>query len=83
MKTSGGWGGLGSFPVYGVVGILEDMVALRKCASLMILLTHFFFGFSRQRFSVVSEAVLELALVDQAGLEVTEIHLPLPPKCWD
>ena len=24
-------------------------------------------------------AVLELALVDQSGLELTEIHLPLPP----
>ena len=21
--------------------------------------------------------------VDQAGLEFTEIHLPLPPECWD
>jgi hypothetical protein len=21
--------------------------------------------------------------VDQAGLELTEIHLPLHPKCWD
>jgi hypothetical protein len=21
--------------------------------------------------------------VDQAGLKITEIHLPLPPKCWD
>ena len=21
--------------------------------------------------------------VDQAGLELTEIHEPLPPKCWD
>ena len=24
-----------------------------------------------------------LALVDQAGLELTEIRLPLPPKWWD
>ena len=29
------------------------------------------------------EAVLELALVEQAGLELTEIYLPLPPECWD
>ncbi|KAM7339825.1 hypothetical protein ACRRTK_000440 [Alexandromys fortis] len=43
----------------------------------------FFFGFSRQGFSVVLEPVLELALVDQAGLELTEICLPLPPECWD
>ena len=43
----------------------------------------FFFGFLRQGFSVALEAVLELALVDQAGLELTEIRLPLPPECWD
>ena len=29
------------------------------------------------------EPVLELALVEHAGLELTEIHLPLPPECWD
>ena len=42
-----------------------------------------FFVFSRQGFSVGLEPVLELALVDQAGLELTEIRLPLPPECWD
>ena len=26
---------------------------------------------------------LKLALVDQAGLEFTEICLSLPPECWD
>ncbi|ERE73071.1 protein of unknown function DUF1725 containing protein [Cricetulus griseus] len=34
-------------------------------------------------FSVALETVLELALVDQTGLELTEIRLPLPPECWD
>ena len=29
------------------------------------------------------EPVLEQALVDQVGLELTEICLPLPPQCWD
>ena len=43
----------------------------------------FIFGFSRQNFSVALEPVLELALVDQVGLELTEICLPLPPDCWD
>ena len=43
----------------------------------------FVFFFSRQGFSVALEPVLELALVDQAGLELTKIHLPLPPECWD
>ena len=37
----------------------------------------------RQSFSVALEPVLELAPVDQAGLELTEIHLPLPCECWD
>ena len=35
----------------------------------------FFFGFSRQGFSVALEPVLELAFVEQAGLELTETHL--------
>ena len=43
----------------------------------------FLFGFLRQDFSVALESVLELALVDQAGLKLTETHLPLPPECWD
>ena len=43
----------------------------------------FIFYFSSQGFSVALEPVLELALVDQAGLELTKIHLPLPPECWD
>ena len=37
--------------------------------------------FLRQGFSVALEPVLELAPVDQAGLELTKIHLPLPPEC--
>ena len=40
--------------------------------------------FISQNFIYVAlEPVLELALVDQACLELTEIHLSLPPKCWD
>ena len=43
---------------------------------------YFLFCFvSRQGFSVALETVLDLALVDQASLELTEIHLPLPPEC--
>ena len=30
---------------------------------------------------VTTLAILELALVEQAGLEFTEICLPLPPEC--
>ena len=40
----------------------------------------FFFFFLVQGFSVPLEPVLELALVVQAGLEHTEICLPLPPS---
>ena len=47
------------------------------------LITFFFFGFLRQGFSVALEPVLELALVDHAGLELIEICLPLPPEYWD
>ena len=35
----------------------------------------FFLGFSRQGFSVALEPVLELALVDQTGLELTYLCL--------
>ena len=31
-------------------------------------------------FSVALEPFLELAFVDQVDLELTEIHLPLPPQ---
>ena len=41
------------------------------------------FWFLRQGFSVVLETVLELAVVDQAQGELTEIPLPVPPKGWD
>ena len=40
------------------------------------------FVFLGQGFSVALESVLELDLVDQAGLELTEIRLPLHPKHW-
>ena len=49
----------------------------------LIFFIFFIFYFSSQGFSVALEPVLELALVDQAGLELTKIHLPLPPECWD
>ena len=51
---------------------------------------HFFFFYFfvcfcllRQGFSEALESVLELVLVDQAGLELTETCLPLPPECLD
>ena len=32
---------------------------------------------------IAEGGLLELAVVDQAGLKLTEIRLPLPLKCWD
>lgn len=37
--------------------------------------------FLSQCFSVAYEAVMKLAIIDQAGLKLTDIHLRLPPKC--
>ena len=42
----------------------------------------FLFVFLRQGFPVALEPVLELALIDQAGLALIQIRLPLPPECW-
>ena len=41
--------------------------------------------FETRIFCVIALAVLELktCFVDQARLELTELHLPLPPECWD
>jgi hypothetical protein len=37
----------------------------------------------RHRVSLCSPGCPGTHSVDQAGLELTEIYLPLPPKCWD
>ena len=54
-----------------------------KCKVLNQAQSNYYYFFLRQGFSVDLESVLELALVDQAGLKLAEIHLPLPPECWD
>ena len=41
------------------------------------------FVFETKFLCVAALAVLKLALKDQAGLEFTEILLPLSSKCWD
>ena len=44
----------------------------------------FIFGFFETGFPYVALVpVLELALVDQADLKLTVIHLPLTPEHWD
>ena len=39
--------------------------------------------FLKEGFSVTLETVQKLALVDQAGLELTDLLLSLSPKCQD
>ena len=50
------------------------------CVCVYMQILSYIYSFLRQGFSVSSEPVLELALVDQAVLELTEISLPLPPS---
>lgn len=49
--------------------------------NLIYLFTYLFIFFETGLFCVAL-AALELTL-DQASLKLIEIHLPLPPKCWD
>ena len=60
---------------------IGEVGAIQASPFTVLSFSFFSFGFSRQGFSVASVPVLELALVDQAGLELPEIHLPLPPEC--
>jgi hypothetical protein len=58
-----------------------------------IVLVWFGFGFfflilvlalvSQDRVSLYIPDCLRTHSIDQAGLKLTEIHLPLPPDCWD
>ena len=48
------------------------------CAGMYFLFDWFFF--LKQGFCAALKLVLELALVDQTGLKLAEIHLPLPPE---
>ena len=53
----------------------------------VILGVYFYFWFFKIGFLCVVPVVLVVlgcpCSVDQAGLELIEILLPLPPKCWD
>ena len=43
---------------------------------------YFLFFFKTGFLCVTILAVPELAIVDEAGLKLIEIPLPLPPECW-
>ena len=40
-------------------------------------------GFFKTGFYLCTLGFPGTYFVDQAGLKLTEIHLPVPPKCWD
>ena len=65
------------------IGVEAFLCVSSSCSSFVFFFV--LFCFSRQSFSVgfVPIRVLALVEVDQAGLELTEIQLSLPPKCWD
>jgi hypothetical protein len=42
-----------------------------------------FLFFFQERVSLCRVGYSETYSVDQSGLELTEICLPLPPECWD
>jgi len=50
---------------------------------LTVSLSLFYFVFIFQdRVSFYSPGCLGISSVGQGGLELTELHLPLPPECW-
>ena len=59
-----------------------------SCLLFLLLFIYFiylfiFFWFFETEFLCGFGACPGASFVDQAGLELTEIRLPLPPKCWD
>ena len=70
----------------GVTNKMKSMKTFNKSESHFVLLVLFCFALLfNTGFLCVALAVLELrtGTVDQVGLELTEICLPLPPECWD
>ena len=64
--------------IHGLFFCEENLMTLKGLYQNVLL-----FFFLRQGFYVALEPVLELALIDQADLELTEILLFLPPEYWD
>ena len=86
METDAVRGRLHLFIIYLLLVIYLFLVFFSFSFFLFFFLSFFlsFFLFFETGFLCVAlEPVLELAIVDQAGLELREIHLPLPPECWD
>ena len=62
--------------------IIDILIAFQYAFDLYNLNIHTFFPPLEKRFHYVALAILDLTL-DQTGHGLTEIHLPLPPECWD
>ena len=63
-------------------GCLKVSIVVKRHHNHAIFLFCFLF-FETGFLCVTVLAVLELVLIDQAGLELTEISLLLLPDCWD
>ena len=63
--------------------LLPPMTSSLSSFPLIVRLGFYWFFKTEFLLRAALEPVLELALVDQACLELTEICLPLPPECWD
>ena len=60
-------------------GIRSERVPKKRVVIVVVLFCFFLDGVSLCN----SPSCPETHSVDQAGLKLTEIHLPLPPECWD
>ena len=79
LKQPQSWRLLGMFPGFS----LAHWAMYTLTCSLFFIIIIFIFIFLRPSFTVALEPVLELALVEQSGLELTKIYPPLPAECWD
>ena len=53
------------------------------CLVLFFLFVYLSIHLFRDRVSLRGSGCSETPYVDQVDLKLTEIHLPLPPECWD
>ena len=62
--------------------MMEEFVPHSKVRAVVVVGGFFFLGFWR-RVSLCSPGCCGPSSVNQVSLEPTEIHLHLPPECWD
>jgi hypothetical protein len=64
-----------------IVKGVASLIYLFTCLIFIYLFTYLFM-FCLRQFSYAALAIMELSLYIRLALN-SEIHLPLPPKCWD